>query len=178
MIITISGEPGSGKTRLGKALAKRLGYKFYSVGDIRGEAARERGLTIDQLNELGKDEDWTDKLVDDYVKKLGESEDNLVIDGLIAAHFIPHSIKIFLEVNPDIGAERIFLDQRPDEEKKETTEEIRKMVEHRIKHSYGRYKKHYNIDFLDKKHYDLVIDTSTLTREEVIDKVLEFLEKR
>ena len=54
MIITISGIPGSGKTTVGRMLAEKLGYKFYSIGDLRGKMAMERGMTIDQLNELGK----------------------------------------------------------------------------------------------------------------------------
>jgi len=33
--ITISGLPGSGKTTVGKNLAKIFGSKFISVGDIR-----------------------------------------------------------------------------------------------------------------------------------------------
>lgn len=54
MIITISGRQGAGKTTLAKNLSERLGYDFISVGDIQGQIARERGLTINELMELGK----------------------------------------------------------------------------------------------------------------------------
>ncbi|MCX6741353.1 MAG: AAA family ATPase, partial [Candidatus Parcubacteria bacterium] len=46
MIITLSGKPGSGKTTVAKILAEKLGYKFYSTGDLRGQMAMKRGLTI------------------------------------------------------------------------------------------------------------------------------------
>ena len=50
MIITISGKPGAGKTTVGKAVAARLGLEFYSMGDLRGKMASDRGLTIDELS--------------------------------------------------------------------------------------------------------------------------------
>jgi len=50
MIITIGGEPGSGKSTVANIVAQKLGYKHYSTGDLRGEIAMRHGLTIDELN--------------------------------------------------------------------------------------------------------------------------------
>jgi len=36
MIITIAGEGGSGKSTVARILAKKLDYKHYSTGDLRG----------------------------------------------------------------------------------------------------------------------------------------------
>ncbi|MCK4335480.1 MAG: cytidylate kinase family protein [Candidatus Aenigmarchaeota archaeon] len=175
MIITISGLPGSGKTAVGKLLAERIGLKFYSIGDLRGKMAMERGLTIDQLNEIGMKEDWTDKKVDEYQKELGEREDNFVIDSWLGFHFVPHSIKIFLYVDLEVGAERIFRSQREDEEKKKTVEEIHEMIKKRVKQTDERYKKYYGIDFLDRSHYDMVIDTTNLAINQVIEEITKLV---
>ncbi len=178
MIITISGMPGSGKTTVGKLLAKRLGFKFYSIGDLRGRMAMERGLTIDELNELGMEEDWTDKEVDEYQKELGRKEDDLVIDSWLGFHFIPHSIKVFLYVDPKVGAERIFRNQREDEERKGSVEEVYEMIKKRVEQTDKRYKKYYGISFRDRSHYDIVIDTTNLTPEEVVDRIVDEVRKR
>jgi len=173
MIITISGLPGSGKTTVGKLLAKRLGFKFYSIGDLRGKMAMGRGLTIDQLNELGMNEEWTDKEVDEYQKVLGEKEDNFVIDGWLGFHFIPNSLKVFLDVDLKTAAQRIFKNQRKDEEKKKNVKEVYRMLEERIEQTNRRYEKYYGIKFLDKSNYDMVIDTTNLTIEQTVEKIME-----
>ncbi len=178
MIITISGMPGSGKTTVAKKIAKKLKLNHYSIGDLRGKIALKHNLTIDELNKLGEKEIWTDKEVDDYQKKLGKTKNNFIIDGWISFHFIPNSIKIFLDVDLKTGAKRIFKDQRKDEKRKENVNEVLKMIKKRMESSKKRYKKYYNLNPYLKKHYDFWLDTSNLTIKEVIDKILDFVKQK
>ncbi len=177
MIVTIAGKPGSGKTTVAKEVAKRLGFKHLSTGDMRGQLAMEHGLTIDQLNEIGKKEDWTDKEVDKKVEQIGKTQDKLVIDSWLAFHFIPKSLKIFLDVDLKVAAKRIFANQRPDEEHKDTVEQVYEMITKRYQETVARYKKWYGVDISDLKNYDVVVDTTNLTQEQSIQKVLEFVKK-
>ena len=176
MIITIGGTPGSGKSTVAKLVAKKLKYKFYSAGDLRGELATREGLTIDELNDLNAK--WTQTAVDDQVKRIGENEDNLVFDSWLGWHFIPHSKKIFLKVDEDVAAERIFKDQRPDEEHQNSASGVKKMLANRVKVWTKQIKKFYKVDVFDENNYDLVIDTTNLTPEEVVDKIVEFVKRK
>lgn len=178
MIITLSGLPGSGKSTIGKELAKQLDYKFYSIGDLRGKIAVERGLTIDELNEIGKKEDWTDKRVDDYQKELGETEDNLIFDGRISFHFIPQSFKVFLDVDLKEAAKRIFKNQRTDEKPVDSEKELEKILKNRIENDKQRYLKYYKLDYLNESHYDLIIDTTNLTVEQIVEKITKEISKK
>ncbi len=175
MLITISGLPGSGKSTIGKMLAKKLGYKFYSVGDLRGKMALERGLTIEELNKLGESEQWTDKEADDYQVALAKREDNFVIDGRISFHFMPQSLKIFLSVDPNVGARRVFSHPRADEKPASNMEELKKAMAARMQSDGLRYKKYYNIVYPDPSAFDLVIDTSHLTPGEILDRIVRAL---
>ncbi|MEK6945686.1 MAG: (d)CMP kinase [Nanoarchaeota archaeon] len=175
MIVTISGKQGAGKTSVGKGLAKKLSYRFISIGDLRGEIATEKGLTIDELNKIGEKEDWVHKEADKKTIEIGKARDNFIIEGWIAYYFIPNSKKIFLDVSENVGAERIFKDQRKDEKHCKTLEEMRKLLDHRMNETDSQFKKYYKINFLDKSQYDLMIDTTNLSIEEVVNKILKFL---
>jgi len=173
MIITISGMPGSGKSTVGKILAERLGYKFYSMGDLRGKMAMDRGMTIDELNELGRDEDWTDREADEYQIELAKKEDNFVIDGRVSFYFIPSSFKIFLTADLSEASRRVFQNQRPDEEKVNTVQELEKRMRNRIKQDDFRYKKYYDVDFQNQSNFDLVLDTTKSNIEGTVDKIMQ-----
>lgn len=184
MRITISGIPGSGKTTVAKELAKRLNLKHYYMGGIRRKLAKEKGMTLDEFNKLGEKDPYTDKIVDDYLVKLGKTEDNFIAEGRTAAYFIPNSIKIFMDVDLYVGAERILKDiheKGKQEERNEIAaqniEEEVKRLEDRINSDKLRYKKYYNIDIFDRKMYDIWIDTSYMTSNQVIDKILEEIRK-
>jgi predicted cytidylate kinase len=168
MIITINGTPGSGKSTIAKYLEKKLKLKHYSMGDLRRKMALERGMTIDELNRLGEKEAWTDKDADNYQKKLGEKEDNFIIDGRLSWFFIPKSIKVLVKADLKRAAERIFLAKRSSEKKYRKVSEVLKEIRERIKSDVRRYKKYYRInDIYGIKNYDIIIDTSYLTIHEM-----------
>lgn len=172
MIITISGLPGSGKSTVGKRLAKQLGYRFYSMGDLRGKMAMERGMSIDQLNKLGESEVWTDQEADEYQKKLAQTEDNFVIDGRLSWHFIPQSFKVFLTVDVEEGARRIFKRQRPDEPPVTSVQEMAAQIRARIASDNTRYQKWYGVQFNDPKNYDVVINTTRGGQKQVVKEIV------
>jgi len=181
VIITISGAPGSGKSSVAKALALRLGLRHYSVGDLRRRLARERGLTIDEYNRLGESTDETDRTPDEYQARLGREEDGFIIDSRLGFHFIPHSFKVRLDVDPQAGAERIFRAERAKEHAERrysSAAEVRNADAAREASDRKRYQMYYGISYEDDRHYDLIVDTTNRTAEEVVDIIAEELCQR
>jgi predicted cytidylate kinase len=178
MIITISGRAGSGKTTVGRLVAKSLGFKYYDIGTLRKMAGKKRGMTIEEYNEYGMTHPETDKDADSETVRLAKTEDNFVIQGRVAYHFIPRSLKVYLTIDPDVAARRLSLDNdNPERNSKSihaTIEEIKLLSFERDASDLVRYRNIYGIEnFTDPKHYDLVIDTSNLSIEQVAEKILE-----
>lgn len=178
MIITISGDPGSGKSTVGKAIAKELGLKHYSAGDFMREMAESRGIPLLGLGRLAEKDPSIDKEIDERTKHLA-LKDNFVIDSRLAFHFIPKAIKIFLKVDPKVAAQRTWKDivaqKRHAEKQLHSEKEVYDAIVKRQQSEIARYKKYYGIDFLSDKNYDFVLDTTNLTQEQSIQKVLEFV---
>ncbi len=176
MKITINGTPGSGKTTLGKDLAEHYDLDFMSVGDMRREMAREHDMTLAELNELGEEEEWTDKELDKRVKKYGEENDDFVVEGRLAWHFIPDSIKIFLDAEEEERAERMVSRDRP-EESYEEVEEVIHANKERIKSDLKRYEKYYGVNPYEKENFDIQIDSTDKNPEEVLEETVEKIER-
>jgi cytidylate kinase len=185
MRITISGMPGSGKTTVAKIIAERLKLKYYYIGTIQRDIAKQKGITINELLKLSETDPSSDKFLDDYLVKLGETEDDFVAEGRTAAHFIPDSIKLFIAVDVKVGAERIWKDINENGAGNARNEQIAsslaeqvKITQARIDSDQLRYRKYYNIDIFDKGMYDLWLDTTGMTIEQVVDKILRFIKDR
>ncbi len=182
MIISISGRPGSGKSTVAKMLAKKLGWPRYYIGGIRRKKAEERGLTLAEYNKLGETDPATDREVDEYQKHLGETGDNFIIEGRTSWHFIPHAVKIYLDVDEKEGARRIrndLLKKKRAREYKQPVNltETMKSIKRREKSDVARYKQYYGIDTSDIHHHDFILDTTNLDVAEVFQKVYEYVEK-
>lgn len=179
MIITISGVAGAGKGTVGRILAERLSYNYYSMGDVRRKMALERGMTIEEFNRLGESESFTDVDADEYQKKLGKTEDNFVMDGRLSWYFMPHSVKIFLYCEPHEASRRIFHDhssRRINQIRADTLEEQEKLTVARDESDHRRYAKYYGIKNLtDHHHFDLYIDDTHMTPEDVVGKIMEHI---
>ncbi len=179
MIISISGNLGSGKSTVGKALAKKLGFKHYSTGNFWRELAAKRNLDVYEFNKLAETDTSIDKEIDEYSAQLGKREDDFVIDSRLAWHFIPHSFKVRLTVDPEEGARRVFKhaqeEGRGNEKRHEDIAQAAQANKLREESENKRYLEYYNADPGNTDNYDLVIDTTNIPAEEVVEQILKNL---
>lgn len=183
LIITISGDPGSGKTTIAKSLAKKLKAKRIYVGEIRRKLAKTKGMSLAQLNQYAQTHPETDVVIDKKVAKearqLAKTQP-IIVEGRTQFHFIPESLKLYVRVSLTEGAKRIWHDLQSAQAKKKRNEgelnslaEVKKSIQKRIKSDIKRYKKYYGIDHTKKSHYDLIIDTTKLNKQQAIKKTIK-----
>ena len=178
MIITISGKAGSGKSTIAKMLSKKLKLRHYSVGDVMRKMYYEKEITLLELNKLAEKDKAIDLELDSRLKKLGKTEDNFVIDGRLTAFFIPHAnARIFLDADDKVRAQRILKDKRH-HEKSESLKEMLSSIETREKSEKKRYKKYYNVSYTDRKLYNCIIDTTKLSPNRVVERIIKFIRKK
>lgn len=176
MILTLNGRGGSGKSTVARILARKLDFKHYSSGDFMRSLAKERGLSLLELSKLAESDKSIDEEIDRRQIKLGEKEDDFVIDARLAAHFLPDSVKVFLECDDMTRAKRILGAKRSDEDNPDidtTITNIRTREASEVK----RYRTYYGFDPYDPANYDLVIDTSTRSPEEIADMVMDHVKR-
>jgi cytidylate kinase len=177
MIITISGSPGSGKSTLSRALARRLGFRHYSVGDLMRTLAKKRGTSLLELSREAERDSSIDRELDRMQEELGKKQDNFIMDSRLGFHFIPQSIKIFLEVDEREAASRIFHDLNREERENTSLEKTLENIRRRKASERLRYRKYYGLDCYRKSQYDLVFDTTGLSKEQTLERITESLGK-
>jgi predicted cytidylate kinase len=142
------------------------------------QMAGERGMSVLEFGRLAEDDADIDREIDARTAELGRTRDGFVIDSRLAWHFIPGSIKVFLDVGIDVAAERIYGDDRGTETENVDVAVTRGNIEARTASESKRYQDYYGVDYLDHAHYDLVIDTSTLSVDEIVDRIAAFVRVR
>ncbi len=178
MIISITGTPGSGKSTVAKELAKILNLNHYYIGALQRKRAKEKGMTIDEYNRWSEQNKQADLEIEEYIQKLGEKEDNFIIESRTAWHFIPHSIKILLKTDIQEAARRILTDLHEkkvdrNENMYQSLEEAIEGIKKRMESERKRYIDLYNIDPYDEKNFDIILDTTNLSPDEVIEELLK-----
>ncbi|HBU27613.1 TPA: hypothetical protein DEB00_00675 [Candidatus Uhrbacteria bacterium] len=177
MIISLSGYPGSGKSTVGKLLSEALGYKRYSMGDFQRTLAEQNNMTLNEWNTAEEQNDAHDRMVEAYQTKLGQEEDTFIVDGRLSWFAIPHSFKVFLNVDPDEGARRIFehakRGSRPNEISYKTVGEVKDKAAERITSENKRYKAYYGVTYDNMANFDLVIDTTNTSPEQVAQQIID-----
>jgi len=180
IVITLGGKSGSGKGTISDMLVKKLGYTHISIGDIKRQLAQKMGLSIHAFDVLGDQPGNAEKFDKQYedMQKAMDPQWPIILDGRMAFYCQPTAFKVFLDVDSNEAARRIMHAGRGADEIQYTTlQEAIDATQSRDHAMQKRYRTLYNIDYFDQKHYDLVIDTSDKTPEEVLDIILSGYEK-
>ncbi|HIA36405.1 MAG TPA: hypothetical protein EYN89_06605, partial [Flavobacteriales bacterium] len=163
--LTLSGYVGSGKTTLGKLLAKKLQYNFISIGNRTREFAGNKGMTIVEFQKYCLANPEMDKQLDQDFSKVCNSSENLVIDYRLGFKFIKNSYHIFLRISETAAIERLKTANRA-KESYDTINQRNESFKNQFLNSYG-------VDYTMPKNYDLVIDVERFNNaEEIIEHIL------
>lgn len=180
MKITIGGLSGTGTSSIGKALAKKLDFEFMSGGNFARKLAAEKGMTIEEWDKymLDNNDYSDDSKIDGMQKEYGEKKENFILESRLGWYNVPDSLKIKLACEDKVRFERT---SRQDLERFGT---IIEDFETTMKKSLQREEDHrqrienlYGIKNLNEdKHFDLVVDTTNLRFEEVLQECADFIE--
>ena len=188
-VITISGEPASGKSTVINKLKEdyeKQGYKvnILTIGHEFRKMAQEKGMSIKEFNKYMETRKGIDEYIDSKVaeegKKINENErpnEIFIFDSRLAFHNIPDSFSVRLTVDENIAGQRVFADMTRGKEDcyKNVNEAILNTVR-RKESEIDRYKERYNIDIQDINNYNLVIDTSYSKVDDIASVIEQCLE--
>lgn len=175
--ISISWPAGSWKSTLIDALVKKYTMETADVGEVYRQRGLAKWLTIaeyDKLVEANPQEDI--EMEADFKKIVENCPKDIVVSRRVWFHLMPSITSIRLDVSPEEGAKRVFLDDRWKEEKKYASiQEALQSNNDRMERLRQRLLNVYWVDFTDKSHYTKVIDTTGKNFEENFEELDRFI---
>jgi cytidylate kinase len=156
-------------------MKERYGFEIFSTGTINREYARRLGISTLELNKRLNDDPSLDHEIDGTVTKLSEErkDEKLIFDSRMAWHFAKNTFKIFLTIDAMEAARRVMLNQRGAEEHYDTVEEACQKLVERSRVERDRFVDIYGVDYYDYNNFDIVVDTTSRTPEEVVAIIME-----
>ncbi len=169
MIITISGESGSGKTTVGKLLAEKLDYKFFSGGYFFRKKAEESDMTLSEFSSYAESHPEIDREQDKMILNFMKTNDNIVMESRLAGVLASRdmkAVKIYLNTSPNVRIQRLI------ERDKDTDE---KLILARGRSEVLRYMEFYGLDYRVFSYYDYIIDTDNYMPEIIVDNIVNYI---
>lgn len=173
MKITIFGLGGTGKSSVGKKLAKDLYCAFVSTGNIFREEAKKAGVAVHDYDKMAEIDPSIDQKLDERISQIGKIHENIVLESRLGWYFVPDSLKIKFVCADDERFKRIA---RRDNM---SLEDAKRITNLRDNSHLERFKKVYGIeDYSADEHFDLIIDTTRTHVSDVIKIILSKVEPK
>ncbi len=177
-IISIAGELASGKGAVSTILMQKLNYGIYRNGEYFRKLAKEMNMDVTAFNEYVKKHPEIDIKIEKSATEYAKENDNFIIDARLGWYAVPESFKVYLTVDIEEAAKRAFNDEkRKSTESFDTLEAQKADLIKRYNLENERYFKLYNVHKEDLNNYDLVLDTTNSTPEEIAEKIKAEYEK-
>lgn len=172
-IISLTGDLAAGKTRVSDLLQSELNYTIYRNGERFRDMAVEMGMNVTEFGFYAKEHPEIDRQLEAKATEYAKTNDYFIIDAKMGWYSVPESFKVYLKVDKEEGARRAFEDMlRKKSENFSSIEEYKIDMEKRYQSENERYFKLYGVKREDMSNYDLVIDTTHLSIQEVKEKIL------
>jgi len=171
--ITITGDLGSGKSAVSKILCEKTGFEYVSTGRIQRQLAQELGLDTLEMNRRADTDPTIDQRIDGIFVDLGKDAKGYVVDSRMAWFFLPDSFKVYLQTDVTVAAERILNDPTRKSEEYETKEEAIRKILARKQSENARFLVKYGADCGNLHNFDLVLDTTHRSPEQVAELILK-----
>jgi CMP/dCMP kinase len=171
--ITISGEVATGKSSLADAVIALLpGWKRVNTGQRFRDFSTARGMSIQQVSRLP---DEVHKAFDDSQRELLKTGSNIVVEGRLSgwlAHGLDDVLKVYCYAPLDVRAGRYMKRERVDKAQAMAD------IEYRDSRDVEKFKRIYGVDdYRAPEFYDLLVDTSKHTPEELAQQVVKALQE-
>ena len=176
MKVTISGPIGSGKSTVGRKLAKALNFKFFSGGTFFRELARKHNMSLEDFNVYAESHPEIDAQQDQLILDFLRENDDVVVESRLSGWLCQRNgvdaFKIFIDASREERIRRVSGRESTNFDR--TAEHLIKREESEIK----RYKELYDIDYKITDIYDYVINTDNISAEEVVLDIYDKLSNR
>jgi len=175
MLITLSGEPGSGKTTVARLLARDLGLAHVYAGDLYRREAERRGLSLPEFNALCERDHSIDRELDARMVEVAR-RGNVVLEGRLAGFFAAQerlgALKVWLTASEKVRAERVARRERGEAKRLLDINRARQESDTR------RYREIYGFDLSDTSIYDVVLCTDDRTPEDLARRLVAEARRR
>lgn len=166
--IAISGDTGTGKTTLSKNLSKKLGWQTINGGEFFRAWHKEHHIPIEETDRVPIE---LDNQIDFDFQKEMKSESGVIFETRLAG-FLARDIKDVFKILCIADFEKAVA--RAGHRDKQDLKEAIKDAHFRSNSLKKKFQRLYGpANYLDPQYFDLVVDTTTKTPEEVLQIVLE-----
>jgi predicted cytidylate kinase len=157
-------------------LGEHLGLRVIISGHIFRQMAKEAGMSLPDFGWACEMDPAVDQRLDQRIIDIARTTDNVLIEGRLAGYMLSqHGIpafKVYLDADPEVRAARVAEREGGSAEQRGREIGVREECEAR------RYRAYYDIDIEDKRIYDLVVDTTNRSPEQVVDAILNAVKAR
>ena len=166
MLITISGQSGSGKNSTAERLARKLRCRVVDAGTIFRDMGKKQGMDVIAFGQYVDAHPEIDQALDEEMLRHAQNSTNVILLGRLTGWMtmrrdIP-AVRVWLSATAETRAKRVV------RREKISFQQALQDTERRDRDNALRYKKLYGLDLNDLSPYDIVVVTDNRSLGQVV----------